>query len=232
MSNTIVGIHQPNFFPWLGFFEKILKSDAFVFLDNVQYSHGSWTNRVKIVNQKKPVWITCPVIHKGQHQTIQEIKIDDNQPWREKINNLIALNYSKSDFYSENYRFISDMIGRQEPMISGFNIKNIKAICDILDIETKFILQSEVSTSKKATELIIEITQSVGGTSYICGSGSRNYQDDQKFSENNITLIHQDFVHPQYQQKSNAEFIGGLSIIDALLNCGIDGTKKILNYTY
>ena len=128
MSGIIVGIHQPNFFPWLGFFEKIIKSDVFVFLDNVQYSHGSWTNRVKIVNQKKPSWITCPVSHKGQYQTIREIKINDNQPWKEKINNLIELNYSKSDFHSENYQFISNMIKRPESLIAGFNIKNIKDI--------------------------------------------------------------------------------------------------------
>jgi hypothetical protein len=231
MGNLIVGIHQPNFFPWLGFFKKIVKSDVFVFLDNVQYSHGSWTNRVNILNQKKASWITCPVTHQGHYQTIQEIKINDNQPWRQRIENLITLNYSKSDFYSENYQFVSDMIERREPIISGYNIKNIKAICKILDIETKFILQSEIPTSKKATELIIEIVQIVGGTDYICGSGSRNYQDDQKFSENSIALFHQNFVHPHYKQKSTAEFIGGLSIIDVLLNCGIDGTKELLDRT-
>jgi len=229
MSNTIVGIHQPNFFPWLGFFEEILKSDVFVLLDNVQYSRGSWTNRVQIVNQNKPSWITCPVNHTGKYQTIREIKIDDNQPWRKQIKKIIKINYLKSDLFSENFEFISDMIDQRESMISAFNIKNIEAICNALDIKTKFILQSEFSTSKKATELNIEITQYVGGTSYICGSGSKNYQDDLKFSENKITLIHQDFVHPYYKQRSNADFIGGLSIIDALLNCGIDGTKKLLN---
>jgi hypothetical protein len=231
MNNIIVGIHQPNFFPWLGYFEKILKSDVFVFLDNVQYSHGSWTNRVKIINQKKPSWITCPVSHIGNYQTIREIKIDNNQPWRKKISNVLTLNYAKSDFYSENYNFISDMVERQDPLISRFNIQNIVSICDLLDIKTKFVLQSDMSTSKNGTELLIEITQSVGGTGYICGSGARNYQEDQKFSENNITLIHQNFVHPQYPQKQNNEFVEGLSIIDTLLNCGISGTKKLLNQT-
>jgi hypothetical protein len=232
MSKIMVGIHQPNFFPWLGFFEKILKSDIFVFLDNVQYSHGSWTNRVKIINSKKPSWVTCPVHHIGQFQKIREIKIDENQLWREKIKNIITINYSKSDFYSENFEFISNMIYRKEQMISVFNIKNIIAICDILDIKTKFLLQSQIETSNKATDLNIEITKKVGGTSYICGSGARNYQEDQKFSENNIILVHQDFFHPRYQQRSNTEFIEGLSIIDALLNCGIEGTKKILKQNY
>ena len=229
MGNIIVGIHQPNFFPWLGFFEKIIKSDIFVFLDNVQYSPGSWTNRVKILNQKVPSWITCPVSHTGEYQTIQEIKIDEKQPWRMKMKKIIKINYAKSDFYSENFELISHLIDREEHILSVFNIKNIKDICDILDIKTKFILQSDIETSKKATELNIEITQNVGGTSYICGSGSRNYQEDQKFADNDVILIHQDFHHPRYPQKTKTDFIEGLSIIDVLLNCGIDGTKKLLN---
>jgi hypothetical protein len=232
MHKIAVGIHQPNFFPWLGFFEKIKKSDMFVFLDNVQYPQGSWTNRVKILNQGIPSWITCPVHHTGQYQTIREIKIDEKQPWRKKIIKIIKINYSKSEFFSENFEFISALIEREEHMLSVFNIKNIEAICDILDIKTKFILQSGIETSKKATELNIEITRNIGGTDYICGSGSRNYQDDHKFSENNIILTHQDFKHPHYEQIANTEFVEGVSIIDVLLNCGIDGTKKLLNQKY
>jgi hypothetical protein len=229
MRKMIVGIHQPNFFPWIGFFTKILLSDVFVLLDNVQYSPGSWTNRVKILNQKKSSWITCPVIHTGQYQTIREIKIDEKQPWKKNIKKIIKINYLKSDFFSENYEFISTLIDREEQMLSVYNSQNIKAICDILDIKTKFLFQSEFETSKKATELNIEITKKVGGTSYICGVGSRNYQEDQKFSENGIILVHQDFLHPHYPQKTITEFVEGLSVIDVLLNCGIEGTKKIIN---
>ena len=41
----ICAIHQPNFFPWLGYFDKTVRADIFVLLDDVQYQKtgGNWT---------------------------------------------------------------------------------------------------------------------------------------------------------------------------------------------
>ena len=34
---TILAAHQPQYLPWLGFFDKIAQADVFVLLDNVQF---------------------------------------------------------------------------------------------------------------------------------------------------------------------------------------------------
>lgn len=229
MKEIVVGIHQPNFFPWIGFFEKISKSDIFVFLDKVQYSGGSWSNRVKVINQMKPSWITCPISHTGEYQYLNDVRIDEKQQWKKKFKTILDINYSKSDYFLDNFEFICKMIDVNEIFLSIYNIKNIKKICKLLDIETEFYLQSDMTTAKKATGLIIEITKQVGGTAYLCGAGSANYQGEDVFSESHITLIHQNFVHPIYPQMHSGNFIPGLSIIDVLLNCGIEGTKKLLS---
>ena len=44
-----VAIHQPNFFPWMGYFHKIANCNTFVYLDDVQFSGGSVTGRAKIM---------------------------------------------------------------------------------------------------------------------------------------------------------------------------------------
>ena len=58
---TIVAIHQPNYAPWLGYFYKIAAADIFVFLDDVQFSKGSYINRVQIRGGKGARWLTQPV---------------------------------------------------------------------------------------------------------------------------------------------------------------------------
>ncbi len=63
----------------------------------------------------------------------------------------------------------------------------------------------------------------------MCGGGASKYQEDEKFQSNGITLLYQNFTHPVYPQFNTVEFIAGLSILDTLMNCGIDGTKKLLN---
>ena len=229
MKEIVVGIHQPNFFPWIGFFEKISRSDIFVFLDKVQYSGGSWSNRVKVINQMKPSWITCPILHTGGHQYLDEVRIDEKQQWKKKFKTILEINYSKSDYFPENFEFICKMIEDNENHLSGYNILNIKRICEALDIKTDFYLQSDMVTNEKATGLVIEITKQLHGTAYLCGAGSANYQDDDMFSESHITLLHQNFVHPVYPQITAGNFIPGMSIIDVLLNCGVEGTKKLLS---
>ena len=62
----IVAIHQPNFLPWMGYFWKIAHVDRFVFLDNVQFSKGSYQNRVKVKGPQGPHWMTIPVVTNGR----------------------------------------------------------------------------------------------------------------------------------------------------------------------
>lgn len=234
MSNKmVVAIHQPNFYPWLGYFNKIARCDTFVFMDNVAYpksgnSMGSWTNRVKILVQGKPAWVGCRVLRKHGAQLIKDVIINDSYPWREKLLKTLEFNYKRTPYYREVIQWLEPSINKNITNLAEYNILSIKEVCNILKINREFITQSQLNVENNSTELLIEITKKVRGTAYLCGGGASGYQEDDKFMAANIELVYQDFQHPVYKQNSNKEFVLGLSIVDVLMNCGFEETRYLL----
>ena len=102
--NKIVGIHQPNFLPWIGFFYKIIKSDIFVFLDDVQYVKRSFINRNKIKTSKGEQYILLPIHQKKKYkQSIIECKLFDKEKSIKTLIKNIEFNYKKSKYFKDYY---------------------------------------------------------------------------------------------------------------------------------
>jgi hypothetical protein len=227
-----ISIHQPNFFPWLGYFDKINSSDAFVFLDDVQFPKkgGSWTNRVKLISGNEPRWITA-TLDRNYHgvRNINEMLYKDNDPWREKVLNTILLNYKKAPFFEVNFHFFENLINNKNNCISEYNIHSVLAINEKLGIPyEKIYTSSNLSYKGSSNELLISITKILGGTAYMCGGGAEGYQDDALFQNVGIELKYQDYKHPFYPQYGVNELQPGLSIIDAVMNIGWEKTKELL----
>jgi hypothetical protein len=232
-QEIVVAIHQPNFFPWLGYFDKIIRSDVFVFLDNVarqRTGSGTWLNRVKLLIQGKPIWVSCPIIKSHGFELIKDVKIDNSQKWKGKIYKTLIYNYTKAPFFKQTMEWLAPLLFAPYDYLIEYNINNITAVCRMLNINTTFISQSDLMTTNKSTDLLIEITKKIGGTAYLCGGGAAGYQEDDKFPAAGISLIYQNFIHPIYSQIGikNGDFVSGLSIIDAVMNCGVDDVKRIL----
>ncbi len=64
-------IIQPNFFPWIGYFEIIKFVDIFFILDDVQYTKRDWRNKNIINDSGRKLSITIPVQTKNKY--LQEI---------------------------------------------------------------------------------------------------------------------------------------------------------------
>ncbi len=231
-KQALVAIHQPTFFPWLGYFDKIVRSDFFVFLNNVQYPKkgGSWSNRVKIMISGVPDWITMPVIRNySGTRNINQIEIDNSKIWNEKLIRTIEFNYRKTPYFFEIFPFITKLLELRSRNISEYNISVIHSICDYLEIATThFVLASTLKTSGNATDLLISIIKELDADSYMCGGGAFKYQEDGKFEANGIKLLYQNFVHPVYAQYNIKEFVPGLSVIDLLMNCGKEAASDII----
>lgn len=230
---TIVAIHQPNFFPWLGFFDKIARSDVFILLDHVQFQKtgGTWSNRVKLLLGGEACWATAPVVRNFHGvRAIGEMEFQPSDPWRGKLLKSLAGNYGRAPFYRDTMALIEPLICNPENNLARYNSDAIKAIAQRLGLSTdKFHCSSAMGEDQQASEMLIALTREVGGNTYMCGGGAAGYQQDTAFSAAGVDLAYQNFRHPEYHQIRAKEFVAGLSIIDALMNVGVDGVRAMLH---
>ena len=89
----IVTIHQPQFMPWIGYFDKMEQADVFVYLDNAQFKKNEWQNRNRLKTAQGWQWLTVPVLHRFP-QSIREVGINDEVDWKSKHLNALTTNYS------------------------------------------------------------------------------------------------------------------------------------------
>jgi len=233
MDNQVITIHQPDFMPWLGFFNKISNSDIFVVLDHVinRPNDSNWIKRVKFIINKEPAWITIPVVKpKGiEFQKIMEFAIDVENKYMKKALKTVEYNYKNAPFFDEIFPIIEEYFDSKEILICKRNMIFICTIIERLNINTKIIFSSNLNCEEKGTDLLIEIIKKINGNTYIAGGGAEGYQIDELFLTNNIELQYNNFKHPVYKQLNTNNFFPGLSVVDALMNIGFDKVKNLLD---
>ena len=230
--SKVVAIHQPNFLPWLGFFDKLARADVFVLLDSVQFprtSKGTWINRVKLLIGGSAAWATVPIVRaEGSALPIVDVRIDDSQPWRRKLLRTIEHNYRRAPAFDVVFPLVEELVTTPAERIADFNERNVRRLAVALGLETaKLLRSSQLPASGQSTDLLIEITLAAGGSAYLFGGDAYRYQEDEKFAARGLELVEQRFEHPTYPQAVEP-FVPGLSIVDALMTCGIAGTRSLV----
>lgn len=217
----IVGIHQPNFLPWLGYFYKLAKSDVFVLLDNVQYTKNSFINRNRIKTPQGAKWFTVPVKIKGRFgQLIEDVEINNLVDWRKKHLGALEANYKKARFFETIFQELKTIYYTDDwSNLCELNIQLLEWVLSMLKLEKKLVRASDLNVEGESTQLLINIVKTLGGDVYLSGFGGAKYQEEKLFKEAGITLAYYEFEHPIYPQLWS-DFIFNLSIIDLLFNHG------------
>lgn len=216
--NKICAIHQPNFFPWMGYFDKIKNSDIFVFLDDVQNpkkGSSKYTNRVELNYFGKKKYYTCPIKKVSGLTPINKIEFSDLN-WKSTFLNVVKNYYLKSKNFIDTYNFIKNLLDSNEDhLLSNFNKHIIQEISLKLGFETEFVLKSDLNIETKSTQMLIDVCKSVGANTYLCGGGASSYQDDELFKSEGINLEYQKYLPEPYGLAE--DFLPGLSVIDYLM---------------
>ncbi len=211
-----IGIHQPNYLPWLGYFEKMRWCDTFVILDNVQFEKNGFTNRTKIKTPRGEQWLTLSV-KRNFPQLIKDVELANFQKDTERHLKAIELNYKKAKGFETAFPIIQKMFKTEWLSLSGFNIYLIGLLVKGLLVQPKIEIASQYNFEGKSTDLLINICKHFKADTYLSGDGGKKYQDEDKFKKAGIKLEYLNYVPKEYPQLWG-NFIPNLSIIDYLLN--------------
>jgi len=223
-----LAIHQPNFLPWAGYFHKMASVDVFLLLDTVQYVKSEYDNRCKIKTADGEQWLTVPVTTPKINTLSRNVKISKNVDWKKLHNKTITYNYSKSPFFEKYESILTDTYNENSESLLELNIVFIYNIKNLLGIETRLLLASELpETDLKGTELLLNYCEELNTDSYLSGSGGKRYLNEERFKEKRIGLEYQNFVPIKYPQRFG-DFIENLSIIDLIFNCGDESLARIM----
>ena len=219
-------IIQPTYLPWIGYFGMMDIADVFIFYDDVQFVKQSWQQRNKIKTQNGWLWLVVPVFQ-DLGQKISKVKINNNINWSNTHWKSIYYSYNKAPFFNEYMTIFKEIYEKEWEYLVDLNITLIKKISEILGIDTKFMLSSELGGIEGTkTDRLINILKLIGADEYITGPSTKAYIEPEKFKGNDITLYWYEFNHPTYAQLYG-DFVPYLSVIDLLFNMGDESIKLL-----
>ena len=224
---------QPTYIPWAGYFDLINRSDVFVFLNNVQFSKQSWQVKNKILSNGNELKLTVPIKKARLSTNIDQIIIDDSQPWRKKHLKSIYYSYLRSPFFNDVYPVIEKIIcNKTNIMLVDLNVEIIKTLSSKIFDKCFFIDSRDLKIySDDKLDRIIKICKIVDATEYLSPSGSIAYLEamnyKQRFSNSSLDFSVHNYIPTKYTQL-NSPFRPFLSIIDLLFNEGFKKAKTLI----
>ena len=216
-------IIQPNFFPWIGYFEIIKFVDIFFILDDVQYTKRDWRNKNFINNNGRRLNITIPVQTKNEYlQKINETKISGDN-WKNEIIKKIIHSYKRTKNFEKIFNMINSILDENEKYLYKVSFSSIFEVMKYLDIEKDLLLTSNtgINYKEEKNERIIKICKKIGATNYITGPAAIDYLKPEMFKKEKIALEVIEYKKQiNYINNKNFSFLDRLSIIDLLFHKG------------
>ncbi|MBI1280614.1 MAG: hypothetical protein GC179_20995 [Anaerolineaceae bacterium] len=222
-----VVISQPMFFPWVGMLEQIKLADIYIYYDDVQFSKGSFTNRVQIKTSDGFKWLTVPV-NVVLGQTIREVKADDRRDWRANHLAFLEQTYRDAPFVREMLTLVQTVYDRPLKTIADISTASTQALCNYFDLteSTEFMVSSTLGIGGHSSKRVLDIVEHVGGDVYITGHGAKDYLEHSIFEEHHVRVEYMEYQKQPYPQLYG-EFNPYVSALDLVANVGREGRNVI-----
>lgn len=225
-----LGIMQPYFFPYIGYWQLLNVVDKYVIYDDVNFIKGGWINRNRILIDGKAVYFNIQMSGASPYKLINQIQINNNEINIKKNIKTIYMAYHKAPYFSEVYPIIEEILKLQTDNLSKYVIESIKLITKFLNIETEILISSSIKKNNelKGEDKVIDICKLLKATKYYNAIGGKNLYSFDKFNKNGIELVFLKSNNICYRQFNN-EFVPNLSIIDVMMFNSKEKIKTFLD---
>jgi hypothetical protein len=227
-----IGIMQPYFLPYIGYWQLLNGVDRFVVCDNMQFTKKGWMRHNYILNNNGTSMFTIPVKHGSRELNICDRYITEQyfEKDADKIIRKIKSVYQKAPYFGEVMPVVEQCLLFKEDNLFSFILNSIKAVSGYLGISTHILVLSQIEAdhSLKKQDRVIEICKKLGTRSYINTIGGLELYDKEIFGSNELELK---FIKPkniEYKQFQD-QFVPNLSIIDVMMFNSKDEIKNLLN---
>ncbi|MCI9079052.1 MAG: WbqC family protein [Lachnospiraceae bacterium] len=224
-----IGIMQPYFVPYIGYWQLMNAVDKYVIYDDVNYIRGGWINRNRILIDNQPKYFNVPLIGASQNKLINEIQVNvDNALVRKNLRTIESA-YKKAPYFDTVYPLLKTILDCRKDKISEYIEESFKVLCNYLDITTELIMSSSINKNcnLKSQKKILEICKILKCTEYYNAIGGRDLYSYNDFRNNGIKLVFLKSNKIKYKQFSN-NFYSDLSIIDVIMFNSKDEVKDML----
>lgn len=228
-----VAIMQPYFMPYLGYFALIKHVDLFILFDTPQFIRHGWIERNRVLSlTNDPFYIKVPLKKHPRETPINEIQIDQELQWKEKILSQLVHYKRKTPNYSDVRSLLMNIFKTDTDKIAELNYLGLSQVCDYLDISTPFAVWSqmdlEIEPVHAADEWALQICKAVGANTYYNPPNGRSFFDKTKYDSEGVLLKFLELNLEPYPQFSKT-FVPSLSVIDAMMFCDAAKINGMLN---
>jgi len=226
-----IGIMQPYFFPYIGYWQLINLVDKFVVYDNIKFTKSSWIRRNQILLNGKNKMISLPIKKDSDYLDVNKRFLSETfKKEKTKIINQLKIAYSKTPQFHAVFPLIESTLNCGIENLFDFIYETIKVVIGYLEIDTEIIISSSIDMNHSLAnkDRVIEICKKLNADCYINPIGGLKLYDKEDFKLHGIDLkfIKTDFF--EYKQFDN-EFIPNLSIIDVMMFNSREEVKKMLD---
>ena len=221
-------ISQPMYFPWYGHLEQVKAADVYVFYDDVQFSKGSFTNRVQLLVDGVQQWLTLPVRLPRAAMAIQDVEVNSDKDWKLAQLRKFHAAYRKAPYLSEAIALMETVFSADGTLLSSIAIDSVKCLAAYFGLSetTTFMVSSDLGIGGCGSDRVLAICQQLEASEYITGHGARNYLDHASFERAGIEVSYLDYGLTPYPQISHP-FNPYVSSLDLVAMMGKDGLKAI-----